>query len=59
MENTESKYPVSPPLKVGMPEVIYLREDWGYKILMGGVEYEYNMYCTTTFKTKLYKYRKV
>ena len=56
MENTETKLQTA--VKLEMPEVIYLREDYGSTIVMGGVEYHREYYCTTTFKTRLYKYAK-
>jgi len=57
MENTETK--IYTRLVVEMPEVVYLKKFYQKTILLGGFEYEYDMYCTTTFKTKLYKYRRV
>jgi len=59
MENNETKYPTIIPLPIEMPEVIYLKEYYGLAFIMAEQEYLYDMYCTRTFKTKLYKYRKV
>lgn len=44
-------------IEIDQPELIYLQYDMGRLINLNGAIYVYDMYVTTTFKTKLYRYR--
>lgn len=61
LEKNEVKAPEEQPAIVGvpMPVDMYLRTNYGPKLVIAGTAYKYQHYVTTTFNTKLYKYSKI